>query len=196
MLKKNFKTLAVKLIAVSGVAISAVLLVSNLVVISETRSRVEKLTLDQASAEAKAISNGIASDVAQLAGAARSMSGVIGRAHQNKLIDRKGIIDILKANVEQNEFAFGSWMQEEPNAIDGAAESSKDKLELAGNKKGVFTPYWTKDKTGGINLSTFGENYEDPWYSVPAKSGKGFITDPYSTEADNIVITSLAYPVK
>ena len=195
MLNSRLKTIAVKLIAVSGVAIAGVLLVTNGVLITETRDRVETLTLDQARAEAKAIANGVASDVSQLAGAARSMTGVIGRAHHGKFIDRKGIIDALKANVEQYDFAFGSWMQEEPKAIDGEQDSVKDKLELAGNKNGVFTPYWTKNKDGSIKLSTFGESYKDPWYSVSAKSLKGSITDPYTTEAEKAVITSIAYPV-
>jgi methyl-accepting chemotaxis protein len=196
MLTPRFKTLAVKLIAVGGVAIATVLLVSNGILITQTRERVEKLTLDQASAEAKAVSSGIASDIAQLAGAARSMSGVIGRAHQGQFLDRKGIIDVLKANVEQNEFAFGSWMQEEANAIDSDVNVAKSSLEAATNKKGIFTPYWTKDNEGKINLSTFDESYEDAWYSVPAKTLKGFITDPYTTEAQGAVITSLAYPVR
>nr|WP_316651957.1 methyl-accepting chemotaxis protein [uncultured Gellertiella sp.] len=198
MLTSRSKTLAVKLIAVSGVAITSLLLVTNLVVIAQTRDRVQTLTMDQAQAEAKAIANGIASDVAQLGGAARSMSGVIGRAHQGKLLDRKGVIDILKANVEQNAFAFGSWMQEAPLAFDGEKDSVKNNLQMGGNANGVFTPYWTKDKQGGINLSTYAESYTDPYYAIPAKTMKGFITNPYAADdhdPNSEVITSLAYPV-
>ncbi len=196
MLNSRFTTIALKLIAVSGIAITAVLFTTNAVLISETRNRVEKLTLDQARAEASSIANSIGADVAQLAGAARSMSGVIGRSHDGKYLDRKGVIDILKANVEQYDFAFGSWMQEEPKAIDGEQDSVKDKLELGGNKNGIFTPYWTKKKEGGIKLSTFGESYKDAWYSVPAKTLQGSITDPYTTEEVKEVITSIAYPVQ
>ncbi|MBB4063821.1 methyl-accepting chemotaxis protein [Gellertiella hungarica] len=196
MLKSRFKTIAIKLIAVSGVAIAAVLLTTNAVMIAETRSRVETMTLDQAQAEAKAIANGIAADVSQLAGAAHSMSGVIGRSHQGKLIDRKGLIDILKANVEEYDFAFGSWMQEEPNALDGQQEAAKGQLALGGNKNGVFTPYWTKSRDGSIKLSTFEEAYNDAWHALAAKSLKGAMTDPYTTQEVKEVITSIAYPVQ
>lgn len=65
----------------------------------------------------KAIANEVASSVGELAGAARSMAGVIGRGHEGKHLDRKAIVDMLKANVERNQFAFGQLVRRRAERI-------------------------------------------------------------------------------
>ncbi|TCL72223.1 methyl-accepting chemotaxis protein [Rhizobium sp. BK251] len=193
----RMKSLAAKLIVVTGLAIALVLLVSNALLISETRNRVQTLTMDQADIEAKAIANEIAANIGELASAARSMSGILGRGHEGATFDRKGMINILKANVEKNAFAFGSWFCEQLGALDGKT------TELAGNKdegvndKGAFTPYWSKTKDGGIQFSTFDNDYAAEWWKLAADSRKGAITAPYMAEGTDIPTTmsSIAYPV-
>ena len=193
----RMRSLAAKLILVTGVAIALVLFVSNFLLISQTRDRVQTLTMDQANSEAKSISNEIAANVGELASAARSMAAVIGRGHEGHTFDRKGVINILKANVEQNAFAFGSWFCEQLGTFDGKT------TELAGNKdqgvndKGVFTPYWSKTKDGGIQFSTFDNDYTAAWWKLAADSGKGSITPPYMAEGTEVPTTmsSIAYPV-
>ena len=81
----RMKSLAAKLIVITGSAIALVLLISNFFLIGETRDRVETLTMDQANLEAKSIANEVASSVGELAGAARSMAGVIGRGHEGSI---------------------------------------------------------------------------------------------------------------
>lgn len=193
----KMKSLAAKLILVTGVAIAVVLFVSNLFLISQTRSRVETLTMDQANAEAKAIATYVAAAVGEQAGAARSMAGVIARGQDGKYLDRKAVVDILKANVENNEFAFGSWFGEEPNAFDGQSPNMAGKTELGSDKVGSLNPYWTKSKDGGFTFSTFASDYEGAWYSLAAKSRRGAITPPYAeqTTGQNTAMTTLAFPV-
>lgn len=191
------RSIAAKLLVVTGLAIGLVLILSNLVLISQTRDRVHALTMEQANAEAKSIAREIAGDIGELASAARTMSGVIGRGHEGKSLDRLGITNILKANLEQNPFAFGSWMAEEPRAIDGQKDEIKGKLELSANDDGDFTPYWSKDRNGNVQFSTFRADYPAEWYALAAKSGKGAITAPYLAEGTDVPTTmsSIAYPV-
>jgi methyl-accepting chemotaxis protein len=193
----SMKSLAAKLILVTGAAIAVVLFVSNLFLILQTRERVETLTMAQAQAEAKAIATDVAGSVGELAGAARSMAGVIARAQEGKYLDRKSVVDVLKANLEQNAFAFGSWFGEEPNAFDGQSPNMAGNTEAGSAKDGAFNPYWTKSKDGGFTFSTFNTRYDAEWYSLAAKSRKGAITQPYaeSTTGENTAMTSLAYPV-
>ncbi|KQW31905.1 chemotaxis protein [Rhizobium sp. Root274] len=193
----SMKSLAAKLILVTGAAIATVLFVSNLFLILQTRERVEALTMAQAQAEAKAIATDVAGSVGELAGAARSMAGVIGRAQEGKYLDRKSVVDVLKANLEQNAFAFGSWFGEEPNAFDGQSPNLAGNTETGSAKNGAFNPYWTKSKDGGFTFSTFDSGYDAEWYSLAAKSRKGAITQPYaeSTTGENTAMTSIAYPV-
>ncbi|MDQ0318738.1 methyl-accepting chemotaxis protein [Pararhizobium capsulatum DSM 1112] len=199
MLKFQAKSLATKLIAVTGGTIALVLLASNYVLISQTQDRVQTLVRQQAEAEAKAIASGVASDIGELAGAARSMAGSVGLGHEGGFLDRKSIISILKSNVENNAFAFGSWFAEAPDAaFDGKAADYVEKKDLGGSKTGAFNPYWTKNKTGGISFSAFESDYEGQWYSLAAKSGKGAMSAPYSetTTGEAVSMASIAYPVK
>ena len=191
------RSIAAKLLVVTGLAIGLVLILSNLVLISQTRDRVHDLTMQQADAEANAIAREIAGDIGELASAARTMAGVIGRAQGEKSLDRRGIINVLKANLEQNPFAFGSWMAEEPGAVDGRKDDVKGKADLGANDDGIFTPYWSKDRNGDIQYSTFAAKYDAEWYALAAKSGKGAITAPYLAEGTDVPTTmsSIAYPV-
>ncbi|WP_283195584.1 methyl-accepting chemotaxis protein [Rhizobium sp. AN80A] len=193
----RMKSLAAKLIVITGSAIALVLLISNFFLIDQTRDRVDTLTMDQANLEAKAIANEVASSVGELAGAARSMAGVIGRGQEGKYLDRKAIVDMLKANVERNQFAFGSWFGEEPNAFDGQSPSFAGRTDLGSDKTGAFNAYWTKKKDGGFTFSVFGSDYKAEWYSLAAASKKGAISSPYaeSTTGENTAMTSIAYPV-
>ncbi len=153
--------------------------------------------MQQANAEAKSIAREIAGDIGELASAARTMSGVIGRGHEGKSLDRVGITNILKANLEQNPFAFGSWMAEEPRAIDGQKDEIKGKLELSANDDGDFTPYCRRTETAKSNFPPSARDYPAEWYALAAKSGKGAITAPYLAEGTDVPTTmsSIAYPV-
>ncbi|MCF3639178.1 methyl-accepting chemotaxis protein [Rhizobium sp. TRM95111] len=190
------KSLATKLMAVTGGTIAIVMLASNFVLISETQDRVAKLVYADADAQAKAIASDIGSNIAELAGAARSMAGVVGNGHQAGLLDRKMTIEFLKTNVEKNAFAFGSWFAEEPAAFDGKATELAGQTELGAAKDGTFNPYWTKGKDG-ISFSTFDSDYKAEWYSLAAKSGKGAMTQPYTetSTGSNTAMASIAYPV-
>jgi methyl-accepting chemotaxis protein len=193
----RMKSLAAKLILVTGVAIALVLFISNFYLISQTRDRVQTLTMDQANTEAKSISNEIAANIGELASAARSMAGVVGRAHAGHSLDRKGMINILKANVEQNAFAFGSWFCEQLGALDGKTTELANNKDEGVNEKGAFTPYWSKTKDGGIQYSTFDNDYTAEWWKLAADSGKGAITSPYMAEGTDVptLMSSIAYPV-
>ncbi len=140
MFKFKAKSLATKLIAVTGGTIALVMLASNTVLISETQSRVAALVYSEADTQAKAIAADIAADIGALAGAARAMGGVIEQGHSSGLMDRKEVVNILKANTEKNSFALGSWFAEEPNAFDGKSKETPAQLETGTFKDGTFNP--------------------------------------------------------
>ncbi|TWF53127.1 methyl-accepting chemotaxis protein [Neorhizobium alkalisoli] len=191
------KSLSTKLILLTGLAIAVLLLITNTFLIFQSRERVSSLTLAQADAEARAIANEVAIDMGQIAGAARSMAGVIGRAHAGGYLDRKGVTDALKANLEQNAFAYGSWFAEVPGAFDGKNADLVGNKDMAGNKKGEFAPYWTKSRSGEIAFSVFDIDTQAEWYALSAASKKGALTQPYveSTTGENTAMSSVTYPV-
>ncbi|MCD1264896.1 chemotaxis protein [Shinella sumterensis] len=197
MFKLQAKSLATKLIAVTGGTIALVLLASNTVLIQQSQDRVAGLVYSEANTEAKAIASDIATDIGQLASAARSMAGVIEQGHANAHFDRKEVVDIIKANAEKNDFALGSWFAEEPNAFDGKSRETGESLETGTFKDGSFNPYWTKRKDGSIALSTFESDYKAEWYALAANSGKGAMTQPYkeSSTGEGFTMASIAFPV-
>ena len=197
MLKFSQRSIATKLIIVTGSIIALLLVVSNYFLISQTNDRVRGLVMKQAQSEAQSISRDIAANVGELSSAARTMAGVLGHTHEAGLLDRKGTINILRANLEQNPFAFGSWMAEEPKAFDGKQDEVKNNKELGGNADGLFSPYWSKDRNGQIQFGTFAIDYKAEWYASAAKSLKGAITKPYQAEGTDVPTTmsSIAYPV-
>ena len=193
----RLNSLSKKLIVVTSIAIALLLVVSNFFLISQTSDRVTALTLEQANAEARSIGNEVAAEIGQLAGAARSMAGVIGRGHAAGYLDRKSVVDALKANLEQNTFAYGSWFAEVPGNFDGRNGEFIGNNEFGGNKKGELAPYWTKNKAGNIAYSTFDVDTQAEWYALPANSKKGALTQPYieSSTGDKTAMSSIAYPV-
>ncbi|GMB81023.1 methyl-accepting chemotaxis protein [Shinella zoogloeoides] len=197
MFKFQAKSLATKLIAVTGGTIALVMLASNTVLISQSQNRVADLVYSEADTEAKAIASDIATDIGQLASAARSMAGVIEQGHSGGHFDRKEVVDIIKANAEKNSFALGSWFAEEPNAFDGKSREAAEDLATGTFKDGSFNPYWTKRKDGSITLSTFQSDYKAEWYALAAGSGKGAMSQPYkeSSTGEGFTMASIAFPV-
>ena len=198
MFKFKPKSLATKLIAVTGGTIALVMLSSNTVLIGETQGRVSDLVYAQANTEAKAIAADIATDVGQIVSAARSMSGVIETGRAGGHLDRREVVDITRTSLDKNSFAFGAWFAEEPNAFDGKSRETPEQLEAGTYADGSFNLFWTRQPDGSAKLSTFKSDYVAEWYSLPAKTGKGIITQPYveSSTGVDFTMASIAYPVK
>ncbi len=190
------KSLATKLLLVAGIAIAAVLTVSNYFLISESQKRLQKLTLETANLEAKSIAHEVVNSVSELAGVARTMSGVLREGLSSGFLDRPSIIAGLRSNLESNTSAFGSWFAEAPNALDGKAASFAGNVKMAGAKDGTFNPFWTRTKDG-ISLSVFEPKYQADFYALSAQSGRGAITPPYQelTTAEKTAMSSITYPV-
>ncbi|WP_339765745.1 methyl-accepting chemotaxis protein [uncultured Hoeflea sp.] len=191
------KSLSTKLIAVAGATVTSVLLISNYFLISQSQSRVENLVFDQARIEARAISANIAGEIGGLATATSTMAAIEGRGHSTGDLDRKAIMNLLKASMEAHDMAFGSWFAEAENAIDGRQADFIDNKEMAGNSKGTFSPYWSRTSSGDIHFSTFEIDPAAAWYALSAESGKGAITPPYTAEESEVptTLTSITSPV-
>lgn len=197
MLGFKNRSLSTKLVAVAGATVTAVLLVSNFILISQSQSRVEELVFDQARIEARAISANIAGQIGGLATATSTMAAIQGRGHSTSDLDRAAIMNLLKATMQAHDMAFGSWFAEAGNALDGRQAEFIDNKEMAGNSKGEFSPYWSRKSNGDIHFSTFEIDHAAAWYALSAESGKGAITPPYEAEEAAVptTLTSITAPV-
>ncbi|MBL0370435.1 methyl-accepting chemotaxis protein [Rhizobium sp. KVB221] len=191
------KSLATKLLLVTGATVATLLLASSFFQISQTRDRVSTLINTQAETEAKSIAADVAASTGSLASAARTMAGIIAHGQKSGALDRKGVVKILKTNLEQHDMAFGSWFSEAPKGFDNLQDTSKGILELGADKLGNFNPYWTKGKNGEDTFSAFDTDYQAAWYQLAAESRKGAITKPYVISGLEVptAASSIAYPV-
>lgn len=77
----------------------------------------------------------------------------------------------------------------------GSPSSAGLSGDVAMNEQGVFTPYWTKNDSGAVELSTWKIKPEQEYYSAPLKSGMATITSPYLTNT-KLLVTSVSVPVR
>lgn len=194
-----FKTrsLALKLLYITGGIFTGLLIFSNVVLISQSRDRLGSLVDEQATLEAKMTAEQVMAQTRELLGAARTMAGTLGIAHDKGSHDRKGVMNVLRANLDQHSTGFGSWFAESSNAFDGLQAQFKGRKDEGSNDDGVLAPYWSKGKSGEAFYSTFALDYNAEWFATSAKSLKGHITKPYMAQESEVptAMSSITYPV-
>jgi methyl-accepting chemotaxis protein len=190
------RSLALKLLVVTGLAIAAVLLSSNLYLISQSRDRVKALIMDQAILEAKKLSEQINADVGVMASATRTMAGVLQLGHDGGFLDRQKVNAVLKANLDQQPTIFGSWFWENAGEFDGQKAELAGRADLGVNKDGIFAPYWFRGKNG-LEFIASDTDYSAEWWATPFKTGKPLITRPFKAMDANppTTMTSIVYPI-
>ncbi|MDA8223059.1 methyl-accepting chemotaxis protein [Desulfosporosinus sp.] len=113
---------------------------------------------------------------------------------QSNNLDREMLINIQKKLLMENhEFiALSSFW--EPNAFD-QRDSSFQNIDYY--DKGTFTAYVYRDADEGIKVITLGDIYNQPWYSVPKKTRKITITEPYeeNIKGKKILMASVVMPI-
>ncbi|SHI68448.1 methyl-accepting chemotaxis protein [Desulfosporosinus lacus] len=113
---------------------------------------------------------------------------------QSNKFDREMLINMQKKLLMENhEFmALSSFW--EPNAFD-QRDSSFQNIDCY--DKGTFTAYIYRDEDEGIKVITLGDIYNQPWYSVPKKTRKITITEPYeeNIKGKKILMASVVMPI-
>lgn len=190
-------SLATKLLLVTGIVVSVVLIASNAALIFETRNRVSDLIRDTAMTEARAIAARITGEVAFLNGSATATASSIGSGHNEGTIDRKGLMTLLRANME-NPLALGSYFAEADRAFDGQRDEVKGRTELGANDDGHLSPYWTRNETNGaLGLSTFPYMESDDWFATAASTLRPLMSAPTIGTGDTtgVLMVTIAHPV-
>lgn len=191
------QNLAAKLLIVTGLAILLVALASNTILLRETRRNVRALIMQDAQAEARAIANDINTDMGRLSSAAHTIAGVIGRGHEQKNLDRKGVINAVRSSVQVSDLAFESWFLEGSGRFDGKPNAYPNDLSQGGNSNGVFVAAWLRKDDGSFEQMTFPEDYSAETWQVPEQTGRPVMTSPYMAMDLNppLPLTTISYPV-
>ncbi len=115
--------------------------------------------MKQAGSEAGGIAKDIAADVGELSSAARTMAGVIGHNACRRPPRPQGHDRHPARQSGAEPLRLRKLVCRSSNAFDGKQEEMKGKEDFGGNKTGQFSPYWSKNKTGDIQFSTFNVDY-------------------------------------
>jgi len=184
------RTVAGKLVLAAGIAITVIL--AAYVGYSGWRAaqRADHDVMELATERAGGIAQTIAVRVTEATSAGAALSGGLAGYMATGDATASDVIEILKGVPTQYETIFSAWMA-------GRPDGSTNEL-LAGdegrNEAGVFTPYWTKSKAGGLDFSTFSIDAEAQWFALPIATGKSVITEAYLSD-ENRLLTSVAVPV-
>ena len=189
------KSLAFKLISVSAIAILIALTVTFAFVIVKVRETATSMTLDQAATDAQSTAASLGSKISELAGATKSMAGVVEKGLAEGSLKREMVNAMLPQLIEQFDLVFGSWVLEAKNGFDGMPGAVSDQKQGT-NKDGAFTPYWTRGSNGLELFVPEKIDYTLPYYSLPASTMKPAATEPYVEDnAGNLLMMSITDPV-
>jgi len=111
------------------------------------------------------------------------------------IANRRNFFNFILAGItRENPGIIAAWCVWEPNALEG------DDRQFLGTKgtsiTGRFSPYYFWDN-GKVEMSVL-EDFEDPAYLLPKKTGLPVIVDPYEYQVGSktILITSVAVPIR
>ncbi|TCO70276.1 methyl-accepting chemotaxis protein [Rhodovulum euryhalinum] len=189
-MKDLLKTVSGKLVLAAGIAITVIL--AGYIGYSGWRAsqRAGQQVMELATEKAGEIAMTIAVPVTEATSAGAALSGGLAGYMATGHATASDVIEILKGVPTQYETIFSAWMAGVPGGpTDDVVAGNEGR-----NGDGVFTPYWTKAKAGGLDFSTFGIDQEAQWFSVPIKTGKSVITEPYLSDEKRL-LTSVAVPV-
>ena len=191
-------TVASKLVVIAGLAIGALLLLSSWLVIDKAGGMVGGLSDRYADAIAVKEAEVVASEIGRVAAAARATSASIAAAHEKGARDRLAVLEILRRNATATNMVLGAWFVSPPNGFDGRDAEWAGNAASGSNVRGEFSPYWVHSNGKLIQEANDDPNqYSDPYFAVPFKTGRATITEPYAYKVDgkDVLMTSLAFPV-
>ena len=139
---------------------------------------------------------------------ARSFEMLAGDAAATPSSTRREQLNAILLNVLKDNPRFnGTYSAWEPNALDGADETFRNRRDIGSDATGRFLPYWTRDAAGKIALQPLVE-YDSSelhpngvmkggWYIGPQKGQGESILDPlpYIVQGKSVYLATMSVPI-
>ncbi|WP_414897192.1 methyl-accepting chemotaxis protein [Rhodovulum sp. YEN HP10] len=186
-----FGTVSGKLLFVTGVAVSAIILGHSVYSGWQSSQRVNRDVMELASQKASLVVEKVAGQITEATSAGSALSGTLASYIDTGHATRSDIIAMIGGVPGQYDNIFGAWMAGIPGGPTNALLSGEGGL----NPEGIFAPWWHKSDTAGLSYDTFTVSTGDEWYSRPISTGKPSITEPYMSEG-GFLMTSVAQPIR
>jgi methyl-accepting chemotaxis protein len=182
--------LSAKLMIATGSAITVTLALFTSLSTWQAATRVDSEITSLAVSKSAEITQEVRAEIAAAVSAGTSVAtGLAGLAESGQT-RRVDVIAYLHAIPLRYPNIYGSWMTDLLGQPGGNLFTGAE----ATNDQHIFTPYWTKDKTGAVAMSTFTVKPEDDWYRLPLAENRSILTDPY-VATTGALLTSVTVPV-
>ncbi len=136
-----------------------------------------------------------------------SASKAYEESNRTILLNRQSFNDMLLAVLKNNPDLNGTYSCWAPNAFDNQDYLNASSLNGNNEETGRYTPYWTRDQSGKIEVQPLVEyDSTEPhpngvikgaWYQVPEKTLHETVTAPlpYVVQGKNVWLATLSAPV-
>ncbi|SHF07958.1 methyl-accepting chemotaxis protein [Vibrio gazogenes] len=174
---------------------------------------VKTITISELEATAAKYAQSISRRLEKGLNAARTLAEVASasKAYEDDnravLLNRQSFNDMLLAILKNNPDLNGSYSCWAPNAFDNQDYLNANSLNGNNEETGRYTPYWTRDQSGKIEVQPLVEyDSTEPhpngvikgaWYQVPEKTLHETVTAPlpYVVQGKNVWLATLSAPV-
>ncbi|MCV6576184.1 MAG: methyl-accepting chemotaxis protein [Cohaesibacter sp.] len=192
-------SITTKMVAVSSVALATVLAVG----IAAIGWQAQGITHDLSVSEAETVADRQVAEVRLTLEegliVSRGMAYAFDGLKRSNVTDRLAWINVVEDTLRKSPRMSGTWSVIINNKLDGR-EADFVNTDLH-DETGQFRPYYYRSADGSIGYRPTGlvDNPDKPasWYDVPYKSGKDYVTEPYTWEmgGKTVVGVSIASPV-
>ncbi|WP_321367295.1 methyl-accepting chemotaxis protein [uncultured Celeribacter sp.] len=187
----SLKTVSGQLVLAAGIIISVIVVGITAFNGWRTSEKVNSRVLQHATERAEWAGDQVGILVTEATSTSIALSGMIEGYVGTGQPQGAEIISMLEDVPMQFENLYSSWM----SAIPGGAASTLINGDSGLNSAGVFTPYWTKNNSGGLDFQTFSVDTSQEWFAEPIRTGKSLISEPYRT-TEGRLMTSVSVPVR
>ncbi|AZV55876.1 methyl-accepting chemotaxis protein [Clostridium sp. AWRP] len=189
--------LATKLSIILGI----VVLLGIAIIEGVTLKKVQQSSYNQASEQAKQVSNAFAKDIqGDFKVSQATVEGIrntVLYCKKSGTLSREQVIELLKTTLEKNSDILGLYTAWEPNTFDGKDSSyiNKDGHDATGR----FVPYLVREN-GSIKLEPctgYNDESSGSYYFLPKETKKTCLIEPYTYKINgkDTLITSLTMPI-
>ncbi len=186
---------------------------SQKLVSEKVTTLVENTSLKELEATASEYAQSISRRIEKGLNAARTLanttsaSKLYDQGRGTTSLDRRVFNNMLLQVLNQNQDLNGTYSCWAPNAFDNDDAANRDGKNGNNEITGRYTPYWTRDASGNIDIQSLVEYDSDQahpngvmkgaWYQVPEKTLNETVTAPlpYIVQGKNVWLATLSAPV-
>lgn len=187
------RTISGKLLVVTTIAITVLMLCFTTYSANRKSSEVEAQVMDRASLAAEDLALKLSTQLVEITAAASSFGGAVSGLMDGSSIKASEVIALMEGIPDRFELIVAIYM----SGIPGGPTEHYITGPEAINDDGVFTPLWVKTDSGGLEFNTYGFNTEQfpEWLSFPLETGQSIMSEPYRSFDGKRVLTSASVPV-